>query len=110
MTDIADMRSYVSEKLSGWSPIHGILYEFMKDSDIPRTMNANGMFVNLTAIPDNDVRQIYEKLEQCGSYTDQAEEDLQDIHVVPPPPKKPKTVLLKKIPLTKIQHRILSHL
>jgi len=110
MTDIAELRSYISERLSGWSPIHGILFEFMKDTDIPRTMNANGMFINLTAISDEDVRQIHEKLEQCGSYTDKTEEALQEIPVVQPQPKQPKTIPLKKIPLTKIQHRILSHL
>ena len=103
-------RKYIHEKVSVWPSSHG-LYEFILESTIPRTMNANGMFINLTALSEDDIKLIYNRLRICESYTELTEDTLSVFHSYEIPKKiEVKDPPLKKITLTKIQHRILKRI
>jgi len=106
---LSQKRTYIYGKLSGWSQIHNVLHEHIMATDIPRTQNANGMFLNLNALKEGDIQVIFDLCQQSDSYIATTE-----ITLAQEPPKPPilqkqaKKPMLKKLPLTKTQKTLLS--
>ena len=106
---LPEKREYIHGRLSSWSTVHNDLHEYIMVTDIPRTQNTNGMFINLMALKEPDIQSIYDRCLACESYTEITEITLtQEI----PSPPKPKPIIqkiqLKKIPLTKTQKTLLA--
>ena len=110
--DLSQKRRYMFHKINKMKDTSGI-YDLIQKMNIPKTKNANGIFVNLSALGENEIHELYEFVEKINCHLvtvipDQVfpPEPISDLSEAPSVPVVPK---YKKMKLTNIQKTILSY-
>lgn len=85
----------------------GNIYEILRTMDIPKTMNSNGIFVNLKCLGEDQIKVLYDIVQsiKCPQIPEQSLQSYQPISCESKPKQKIK---YKKPRLTKLQKDILS--
>ena len=85
----------------------GNIYEILRTMDIPKTMNSNGIFVNLKCLREDQINILYDIVQsiKCPQIPEQS---LQSYQPISSDSKSQAKVKYKKPRLTKLQKEILS--
>ena len=115
--DLNQQRKYIYHKITSLKDTSD-LYHIIDKMDIPKTSNANGIFMNLSALPPEDIQNLYGVMETIHIHK---EEFIPDIGHLSGPPSveslgnisenqpKVKPPPVKKVKLTSLQKTILSY-
>ena len=76
MEDSIDKRKYIYKVIPDISKNNEVIINFLKINNIPKTENANGIFVNLVVLSDDNIHKLYELIRQVLYYkTDESYND-----------------------------------
>tara|TARA_B100000902_G_C27295033_1_gene909378 strand:+ start:1352 stop:1705 length:354 start_codon:yes stop_codon:yes gene_type:complete len=115
MNDIDVKKKQIYEKLHN-SIVCDEIIDLIHQYNIPKTINNNGIFINISVLDDNYIQLLSEKIEQNDNKDDTEIryvtnlENQKEYSSEISNPKKPSRVVRKKekIPLTELQKKILS--
>jgi len=115
--DLGEQRKHIFHKITTMRDTSDI-YHIVDGMDIPKTRNANGIFMNLSALSPEDIRILYGVMETIHIHK---EESLPEVGVpfgnpetnsfvedISPNYHEVKTPIPKKMKLTRLQRRILA--
>uniref|UniRef100_A0A6C0F508 Uncharacterized protein n=1 Tax=viral metagenome TaxID=1070528 RepID=A0A6C0F508_9ZZZZ len=87
----------------------GWLYQTLLESDIPKTINSNGIFLNISCLSDSHLEILYKSLADVTTGPNQAtafEHKIPELKMITSKPVLEKSYLSVK--LTKLQKQIIS--
>ena len=68
MEDSNDKRKYIYKVIRDISKNHEVIINFLKINGVPKTENANGIFVNLAVLSDDIIQKLYELIRNILYY------------------------------------------
>ena len=106
-TDRHVLEDLVYTKVSGSKYIQGKLYEFIENMDIDCTKNDNGIYVNVSVISEDTLRDVYQKILHIESTQETYVENKETLVIEQETPPE-LSVTYQPFKLTKFQQRLLN--